>query len=186
MQRFLRRQVVHFIFSVGAADPMLEARTYSAPFDVTTRHSRSYLRNRLRLFYGNKLRNPRLCPVPMFERDTGEYIFDLFRTPYDVLHSEWKGKIMAVLTDGTANMIGGDRGAVSRIEAVAAPVSGEHGVDSTSLTLSCNTASLASMMQHSIVNSLHSMGTSKDSKTSCKDDAKCPEVASTRLLSLGK
>jgi hypothetical protein len=78
----------------ATADTVREAWAYSASFDVATCHSRSYLDIRLRVFHAGKLRNLHLLALPMFERHTGDYIFDLFTSLFDVLDPEWKGKIV--------------------------------------------------------------------------------------------
>jgi hypothetical protein len=85
--------------------PHDEARKCSAPFDVAMCYSRSYLRIRLCVFCGIKVRNLHLCAIPMLERDIGDHKFDLFSTLFDVLDSEWKRNIVAVLTDGATSRV---------------------------------------------------------------------------------
>jgi hypothetical protein len=89
---------------------------YSAAFDCATYHSTSYMDIRVRLFRKDAIVNLHLLALPMFERHSGEYIFDLFDRLLSVLDPAWRKQIVGVTTDGAANMTGSDRGAVSRIE----------------------------------------------------------------------
>jgi hypothetical protein len=108
---------VAIAFGVQAiADAMRETWGYSAAFYCATYHSTTYMDIRVRLFRNDAIVNLHLLALPMFERHSGEYIFDLFNRLLSVLDPNWRQKIVGVTTDGAANMTGSDSGAVSRIE----------------------------------------------------------------------
>jgi hypothetical protein len=98
------------------ADAMRETWGYLAAFDCATYHSTSYMDIRLRFFWKDAIVNLHLLALPMFERHSGEYIFDLFNRLLSVLDPAWRQTIVGVTTDGAANMTGSNCGAVSRIE----------------------------------------------------------------------
>jgi hypothetical protein len=74
---------------------MRETWGYSDAFDCTTYHSTSYMDIRLRLFRKDAIVNLHLLALPMFERHSGEYIFDLFSRLLSVLDPAWRRKIVA-------------------------------------------------------------------------------------------
>ena len=57
----------------------------------------------------------------MFDRHTGDYMFELFQRLFNVLDPLWKNKVLGVTTDGAGNMTGWHRGAVTQIQNAVLP-----------------------------------------------------------------
>ena len=60
-----------------------------------------------------------MIAVPFFGRHTGEAMYDMIETMFDVLCPDWKSKIIACSTDGAANMTGHISGLITRLSNVA-------------------------------------------------------------------
>jgi hypothetical protein len=89
---------------------------YSVAFDGSTYQHTSYLDIRMRMYYDGDIKNIHVLALPMFERHTGDYMYNLFSDLYEILDPRWKQKLIGVTTDGAANMTGCHRGCVTRIQ----------------------------------------------------------------------
>lgn len=102
-------------------DILQKSWCYSVAFDGATNQHNSYLDIRLRLFHNGEVKNIHVIALPMFERHTGDYMFELFERLFNVLDPSWKNKVLGVTTDGAKNMTGRHRGAVTRIQNAVLP-----------------------------------------------------------------
>ena len=100
-------------------DQLERSWCYSVAFDGSTHQSTSYFDIRLRVFVDGEIKNVHLIALPMFERHTGAYMYELFKTFFDVLDESWTTKVIGVTTDGAANMTGCHRGIVTMIQNAA-------------------------------------------------------------------
>ena len=109
-------------FSLQSIKDMLQKSwCYSVAFDGATNQHTSYLDIRLRLFHNSEVKNIHVIALPMFNRHTGDYMFELFQRLFNVLDPSWKNKVLGVTTDGAGNMTGQHRGAVTQIQNAILP-----------------------------------------------------------------
>jgi hypothetical protein len=97
------------------AGAMRETRGYPAAIDCARYHTTSYMDIRVRLFRNDAIVDLHLLAPPMFERHSGEYIFDLFGRLLSVLDPAWRQNCWRNRR-WCCEHAGSDRGAVSRIE----------------------------------------------------------------------
>lgn len=88
---------------------------FSIGFDAASHAKSSYLDVRMRCFYKGDLHNLHLMAIPMRERHTGEYQFDLIVSLLEILVPDWKHKLIGVTTDGAASMTGRISGTATRL-----------------------------------------------------------------------
>lgn len=88
---------------------------FSIGFDAANHAKSSYLDVRMRCFFQGELHNLHLMAIPMRERHTGEYQFDLVVSLLNILAPNWRHQLMGVTTDGAANMTGRISGTVTRL-----------------------------------------------------------------------
>lgn len=67
---------------------MQGARTYSIALNSSTHQSYSYLDIRLRVYHKKTLQNYHLLALPMYDRHTGQYMFQILSKLLDVLDPE--------------------------------------------------------------------------------------------------
>eukprot|EP00171_Calliarthron_tuberculosum_P016065 IDg16065t1 len=78
-------------------------------------------RIRARITVNSSIYNLHLLALPLFERHTGEYMFETTCKFLDALYPQWKETLLAVSSDGARSMTGRVQGFLTRIGAVAAP-----------------------------------------------------------------
>ena len=100
-------------------DQLERSWCYAVAFDGSTHQSTSYFDIRLRVFVDGEIKNVHLIALPMFERHTGAYVYELFKTFFDVLNESWTTTVIGVTTDGASNMTGCHRGIVTMIQNAA-------------------------------------------------------------------
>ena len=161
---------------------------YSAAFDSATYQHSSYFDVRVRVYKSGTIVNIHVLAIPMFERHTGEYMFELFQKLFDELDPMWRQKLIGVTSDGARSMTGLERGVVTRIQNAALPqgfyriwcalhqldlvVQKSMKIFSDTPFYSTLTALIAYLRrQQNFIQEIKS---------------KCPKVADTRWLSLGK
>eukprot|EP00126_Sphaerothecum_destruens_P012236 Sdes_comp20989_c0_seq2m19605 len=91
--------------------------------DSATHDSSSYLDIRIRVFVkalGNMV-NLHLCALPMFQRHTGQSMFELLDTILTVIQPNWKISLLSVASDGARNMTGRYAGVVTKIQNLMHP-----------------------------------------------------------------
>ena len=70
----------------------------------------------MRVYYQGDIKNIHVIALPMFDRHTGDYMYELFSNLFDILDTLWKSKLVGITTDGARNMTGCHRGVVTRIQ----------------------------------------------------------------------
>lgn len=100
---------------------LTEAWCYSVAFDGSTYQHSSYFDIRLRVYFNGDIQNIHVLAVPMFDRHTGEYMFELFQKLFNVLDPLWREKLIGVTSDGARSMTGSDQGVVTRIQREVIP-----------------------------------------------------------------
>lgn len=96
-----------------------ESWAFAVAVDGSDCQSSSYIDIRVRLCSEGRLQSLHVIAVPFFGRHTGEAMYDMIETIFDVLCPDWKSKIIACSTDGAANMTGHISGLVTRLSNVA-------------------------------------------------------------------
>lgn len=89
---------------------------FSLANDSSTHYGRSYFDNRIRFHRNGVLYNIYTLAMPIFERHTGENIFNLVSDFLRVLCSQWRGKLLSVGTDWASLNTRHLNGVVTRIE----------------------------------------------------------------------
>ncbi len=89
---------------------------YSVAFDGATYIHTSYLDIRVRVFNGDDIQNIHVIALPMVDRHTGEHMHELFEKLFNILDPRWKTKLVGITTDGAVNMTGRHKGAVTKIQ----------------------------------------------------------------------
>lgn len=164
--------------------------TFSIAFDSATIESTSYFDVRVRFGRRGQIFCFHLAALPMYGRHTGELMSDLFCKAMDVVCPTWRSKLLSAASDGARNMTGRVRGVVSRVASELTPSTmrlirvwcGAHQLDlifQKEIVQLCDSAfygTLTSVIaylrrQYNFINTIRS---------------KCPKVATTRWLSLGK
>ena len=80
--------------------------TFSIALDLSTHLGQSYIDIRLRVCWNGKLVNFHVVALPMFERHTGEAMFNILSKFLDNMCPVWRSIIVGVTTDGARNMTG--------------------------------------------------------------------------------
>lgn len=90
---------------------------FSIAFDAGNNAGTAYLDLRMRCFFTDKLcKNFHLLAIPMRERHTGEYQYDLIVRTLDVLAPNWRHQLIGVSSHGAASsMTGCIHGTVTRL-----------------------------------------------------------------------
>ena len=89
---------------------------FSLANDASTHFGKSYFNNRIRFHLNGVLYNVHAIAIPMFDRHTGENMFNLVSTFFDVVCSDWRAKLIGVSSDGATVMTGHLQGVVTRLE----------------------------------------------------------------------
>ena len=88
--------------------------TFSLANDSSTYYRNSYFDNRIRFHLRDILYNIHAITIPIFNRHTGENMYDLISKFLDVICSEWCSKLIGVCTDGASSMTGVLKGVTTR------------------------------------------------------------------------
>lgn len=88
---------------------------FSIALDSGNNASTSYLDLRMRCYFKGSIQNLHVLAIPMRERHTGEYQYDLIVSTLDVLAPNWRYQLIGVSTDGASAMTGCVQGTVSRL-----------------------------------------------------------------------
>ena len=161
---------------------------YSVAFDGSTYQHTSYLDIRIRVYNNGDIRNIHIVALPMFERHTGEYMYELFENLFNILDPLWKTKLVGVTTDGAANMTGRHRGVVTKIQNSVLPEGfyciwcALHQLDI--VVQQCVTKYFNDDFYSGLTGLIGYLRRQQSLVQRMK--MKCPKVADTRWLSLGK
>jgi hypothetical protein len=163
---------------------------FSVAFDSATVDATSYFDVRVRVAIETTIHCFHCFCLPLYGSHTGELMFDVFRQAMDALCPGWVHTLLSTCADGARNMQGRLRGIVSRIARCSTAAGhtlirfwcGAHQLDlvvAKAVSAYCDeswygtlTALIGYLRRQQ--NLVHEMRT------------KCPKVASTRWLSLGK
>ena len=87
--------------------------------DSSTHYGKSYFDNRIRIHHDGDILNIHAIAIPMFERHTGENMFNLITTFFDIICPTWRTKLIGIGSDGENTMTGHLQGVVTRMEQAA-------------------------------------------------------------------
>lgn len=91
-------------------------RAFSIYFDMSTHQGMTYLDIRLRLCWQGEILNFHIVSVPVFERHTGENIFNVSANFLDCICREWRKTLVGVATDAACSITGRIQGFETRFE----------------------------------------------------------------------
>ena len=103
------------------ADVLKSVWAFSIALDGGNKSSTSYLDVRIRFSVNEVMHNIHLVALPMRERHTGQYMFNIVSNFFDVLCDNWKSKLIGITSDGTSSMTGHRSGVVTRLHRVSLP-----------------------------------------------------------------
>ena len=103
------------------ADVLKSVWAFSIALDGGNKSSNSYLDLRIRFSVNEVMHNIHLVALPMRERHTGQYMFNIVSEFFDVLCENWKSKLIGIASDGTSSMTGHRSGVVTRLHQVSLP-----------------------------------------------------------------
>ena len=184
--RYVRIMVAISLQSIK--DLLAKSWCYSVAFDGSTYQHTSYLDIRMRVYYLGEIKTIHVIALPMFDRHTGGYMYELFHNLFGVLDPSWKNKLIGVTTDGAANMTGRHRGVVTRIQSEALPEGfyriwcALHQLDI--VVQNCVTKYFNDDFYVELTGLIGYLRRQQNLIQRMK--TKCPKVADTRWLSLGK
>ena len=89
---------------------------FSLANDASTHFGKSYFDNQIHFHLNGVLYNVHAIAIPMFDRHTGENMFNLVSTFLDVVCSDWRAKLIGLSSDGATVMTGYLQGVVTRLE----------------------------------------------------------------------
>ena len=87
--------------------------------DASTHYGKSYFDNRVRFHLDGIIHNYHVLAIPIFDRHTGENMFNLISRLLDIICPDWRTKLIAVGSDGANSMTGRLQGVVTRLEEAA-------------------------------------------------------------------
>jgi hypothetical protein len=103
------------------SDVLRQVWAFSIALDGSIHQGMSYVNVRVRFHFASKLLNLHLMAIPLFDRHTGENVFDVLVPFLDAVFPSRKKKCIAVSTDGARSMTGRSEGVVSRFHEVCQP-----------------------------------------------------------------
>lgn len=164
---------------------------FSLAFDSSTIESTSYFDVRVRFVAGTNVHCFHLFSLPLFGSHTGDLMFSVFGRAMDALCPSWTQRLLSTCSDGARNMTGRVRGIVSR---VATAVEAHEGY--RLLRFWCGAHQLDLVVQRTVSkfcgDEFYSSLTAvigylrRQQNLMSEMRGKCPKVAATRWLSLGK
>ena len=89
---------------------------FSISIDAGNNEGTSYLDLRVRCYLKNNLQNFHLIAIPMRERHTGKYQYNLVVAALDVLALQWRHQLIKVASDGASAMSGCVQGTCTHLE----------------------------------------------------------------------
>lgn len=172
------------------SDILADCWAFSVAFDSSTVATTSYFDVRVRFVKGTRLYCFHLCCLPIYGRHTGDNLFETFEKAMNAICPSWGYRLLSTCSDGARIMTGRVRGIVTRVSNRVEQEGchlirfwcGAHQLDLVVQNVvsaylneefySMLTATIGYLRrQQNLVNEMKS---------------KCPKVAATRWLSLGK
>ena len=166
------------------------AWAFSVAFDSATVESTSYFDVRVRFTVDTTVHCFHVFCLPLFGSHTGELMFDVFKEAMDALCPQWEHSLLSTCSDGARNMLGRVRGIVTRLAVCSATAGhklirfwcGAHQLD---LVIARRVSEYCDASWYGTLTSL--IGYLRRQQNLVNEmRTKCPKVASTRWLSLGK
>ena len=165
-----------------------ECWCFAIAIDTATHNATCYFDIRVRVVVNGALRNYHLIACPFSGAHTGQNMFDLVQGIMGSLAGDtWTRKLIAVTTDGAANMVGRYRGVVSLLEKACS-----HSI----YRVWCGAHQLDLVVQECVAKGLSETFYSKltalinylrrQPRLISELRSQCPTVSQTRWLSLGK
>jgi hypothetical protein len=99
----------------GIVEPLRQCWTFSVALDMATHMATSYCDVHIRIYHKSTVHDFRLLSIPVYERHTGETVFNTFAKAMDALFTGWREKIPGASSDGEKKMTGRDQGVITRI-----------------------------------------------------------------------
>jgi hypothetical protein len=97
-------------------DLMEKVWAFSIGLDGGNNAGTAYLAVCIRCYYNHNIQNFHLLAIPMREKHTGEYQFDLVVSALNILCPAWKFKLIGIATDGASSMTGWLSGTCTRLD----------------------------------------------------------------------
>ena len=88
---------------------------FSVGLDAGNNAGASYLDVRMRFFLYGAIHNFHILAIPMRERHTGAYQFELVVKLLDVIAPAWQDQLIGIASDGASDMTGCIQGIVTRL-----------------------------------------------------------------------
>ena len=104
------------------SDLLQSTWTFSVAMDMSTHMETGYLDIRIRIFTKkNGIVNAHVLAIPVFDRHTGEVVFNTAAKALDCLDPLWRQKVIGISTDRENKMTGRYSGVATRFQQVANP-----------------------------------------------------------------
>ena len=84
--------------------------------DMSTHQDVLYLDIRIRLYWQGDIPNLHLVYIPVFNRHTGEKMFNISANFFDCIYREQQNILVGIATDGSHSMTGRIQGLATRFE----------------------------------------------------------------------
>lgn len=159
---------------------------YSLAIDGATHRGVSYIDIRVRCVYRGCLKNYHLLALPFTASHTGDNMCAVVRDIMRVVGGDlWDHKLLAVTTDGAANMTGRHRGLVTQLQSLSVNTiyrvwCGAHQLDL--IVQDCVARQLYDSFYHTFTSLISYL---RRQQRFITEHGKCPRVATTRWLSIG-
>ena len=88
---------------------------FAIAIDAGNNAGTAYLDLRMRCYFMGSLHNFHVLAIPMRERHTGEYQYDLVVEAIDIVAPNWRHKPIGITTDGASAMTGCVQGTCTRL-----------------------------------------------------------------------
>lgn len=95
--------------------------TFSVALDMATHMATSYCDVRIRICRNSAVHDFHLLSIPVYEKHTGEAIFNTFAKAMNAIFPDWRKTITGASSDGEKKMTGRHQGVITRIHRVAKP-----------------------------------------------------------------
>jgi hypothetical protein len=88
---------------------------FAIAIDAGNNAGTAYLDIRMRCYFKGNVQNFHILAIPMRQRHTGEYQYDLVAETMSVLAPNWRHQLIGITTDGASAMTGCIQGTVTRL-----------------------------------------------------------------------
>jgi hypothetical protein len=160
---------------------------FAIAIDAGNNAGTAYLDLRMRCFFQGGLHNFHILAIPMRERHTGEYQYDLVDEALNVLAPNWRHQLIGITTDGASAMTGCVQGTCTRLSNECVGNIFRIWCGAHQLDLVVKKAFNELMNEH-FVNTLTGVTGHLRRQQNLIQDMRstCPTYATTRWISMGK